>query len=53
VVLRGLQALARIYQDKTHQPVQAIETYRKLAEIFKGKEGLEALTKAEKLAFTR
>ena len=51
VVLRGLQALARIYQDKTHQPVQAIETYRKLAEIFKGKEGLEALTKAEKLAF--
>lgn len=51
VVLRGLQALARIYQDKTHQPVLAIETYRKLAELFKDKDGLEALIKAEKLAF--
>lgn len=50
VVLRGLQAQALIYQDKTSQPMQAIASYRKLDEIFKGKEGLEALLKAEKLA---
>jgi len=50
VVLRGLQAQARIYQDKTSQPMQAIASYRKLADTFKGKEGLEALLKAEKLA---
>jgi len=50
VVLRGLQAQARIYQDKTNQPMQAVTTYRKLADTFKGKEGLEALLNAEKLA---
>jgi TolA-binding protein len=50
VVLRGLQAQARIYQDKTNQPIQAIASYRKLADTFKGKEGLEALLMAEKLA---
>lgn len=50
VVLRGLQAQALIYQDKTSQPLQAIASYRKLDEIFKGKEGLQALLKAEKLA---
>ena len=51
VVLRGLLALARIYQDKTNQPMQAIATYRKLDEAFRGKDGLEGLVKAEKLAF--
>lgn len=50
VVLRGLQAQALIYQDKTSQPMQAIASYRKLDQTFKGKEGLEALLKAEKLA---
>ena len=50
VVLRGLQAQALIYQDKTNQPMQAIATYRMLARIFKGKEGLEALLMAERLA---
>lgn len=51
VVLRGLQALARIYQDKTNQPVQAIATYRKLDDTFRGHDGMDALSKAEKLAF--
>ncbi|HEX7455683.1 MAG TPA: hypothetical protein VF296_06535, partial [Gallionella sp.] len=51
VVLRGLQALARIYQDKTNQPMQAIATYRKLDDTFRGHDGMDALSKAEKLAF--
>lgn len=51
VVMRGLQAQARIYQDKTGQPAQAIVAWRKLAELFKGPEGLDALLKAERLAY--
>jgi tetratricopeptide (TPR) repeat protein len=50
VVLRGLQAQALIYRDKTGQPKEAIASYRKLAETFKGKEGLDALLSAERLA---
>lgn len=50
LVLRSLQALAHIYQDKTSQPLEAIAAYRKLADIFKGKDGLAALLQAEKLA---
>lgn len=50
VVLRSLQSLARIYQSKTNQPLEAIAAYRKLADIFKDKDGLAALVQAEKLA---
>lgn len=50
VVLRSLQALAQIYQSKTNQPLEAIAAYRKLADIFKDKDGLAALVQAEKLA---
>ena len=50
VVLRSLQAQALIYQNKTNQPLEAITAYKKLADIFKGKEGLDALQQAEKLA---
>ena len=50
VVLRGLKAQALIYQDKTNQPMQAIASYRKLADTFKGKDGLDALLTSEKLA---
>lgn len=50
VVLRSLQALAHIYQDKTRQPLLAIATWRKLAEIYPDKDGLAALVQAENLA---
>ena len=50
VVLRSLQAQAQIYQNKTNQPKEAIAAYKKLADIFQGKDGLDALLQAEKLA---
>jgi tetratricopeptide (TPR) repeat protein len=50
VVLRSLQAQALIYQNKTNQPLEAIAAYKKLADLFKGKDGLAALLQAEKLA---
>ncbi len=50
VVLRALRAMAGIQQNKSKQPAQAIESYLKIAELFKGNEGLEALLAAERLA---
>lgn len=50
IVLRALRAMAAIQQNKTRQPAQAIESHLKLAELFKGDEGMEALLAAERLA---
>lgn len=50
VVLRSLQSLARLYQDKTHQLARALATYLRVYDIFKGREGLAALVKAQKIA---
>jgi hypothetical protein len=43
MVLRSLKAQALIYQNQTSQPLETVATYRKMAGIFKGKEGLAAL----------
>jgi len=39
---------AHLSGNKTSQPMQAIAVLRKLDEIFQGKDGLQALLKAEK-----
>ncbi|MDD5057362.1 MAG: tetratricopeptide repeat protein [Sideroxydans sp.] len=50
VVLRALRAMANIQQSKTRQPADAIASYLKIADIFKGADGLQALLAAERLA---
>ncbi len=50
IVLRSLRAMANIQQNKTNQSARAIESYLKIADIFKGPEGLEALLAAERIA---
>lgn len=50
VVLRALHAMASIQQNKSNQPAQAIESYLKVADLFKGSEGMEALLAAERIA---
>ena len=50
IVLRALRAMANIQQNKSSQPAQAIESNIKIAEIFKGADGLEALLVAERIA---
>ncbi len=50
IVLRALNSMAAIYQNRTNQPAKAIESYLKIAGIFKGPEVLDALNKAEKIA---
>lgn len=50
MVLRALRLMAGIQQNKTSQPAQAIESHLKIADLFKGNEGLEALLAAERLA---
>lgn len=50
MVLRALRLMASIQQNKANQPAQAIESHLKLAELFKGNEGMEALLAAERLA---
>lgn len=50
VVLRALRAMAAIQQNKTRQPAEAIESHLKIAELFKGEEGMDALLAAERLA---
>jgi tetratricopeptide (TPR) repeat protein len=50
MVLRTLRLMAGIQQNKTNQPAQAIESHLKIADLFKGNEGLEALLAAERLA---
>lgn len=50
VVLRSMQNIALIYQNKVNEPAKAIESYLKIAAIFKGGEALDALIKAEKIA---
>jgi tetratricopeptide (TPR) repeat protein len=50
IVLRALRAMANIQQNKTNQSNRAIESYLKIADIFKGPEGLEALLAAERIA---
>ncbi len=49
VVLRALRAMATIQQAKTEQPAKAIESHLRIADIFKGPEGLEALLAAERI----
>ena len=50
VVLHALRAMAAIQQQKTSQPAQAIDSHLKIAELFKGEEGMVALLAAERLA---
>ncbi|MBU1215477.1 MAG: hypothetical protein KKA63_09600 [Gammaproteobacteria bacterium] len=50
VVLNALRSMASIQQNKTKQPEQAIESHLKIAELFKGEAGMEALLAAERLA---
>lgn len=50
IVLRALRSMANIQQNKSNQSVRAIESYLKIADIFKGPEGLEALLAAERIA---
>lgn len=50
VVLRALRSMAAIQQHKTKQPAQAVESYLKIAELFKDEAGMEALLAAERLA---
>ncbi len=50
IVLRALRAMANIQQNKANQSNRAIESYLKIADIFKGPEGLEALLAAERIA---
>ncbi len=52
VVLRALRAMANIQQSKTRQPANAIASYLKIADIFKGADGLQALLAAENLALS-
>jgi tetratricopeptide (TPR) repeat protein len=51
IVLRALRSMASIRQNKTHQPALAIGSHLKIADIFKGPEGMEALLSAERIAF--
>lgn len=50
IVLRALRAMANIQQNKSNQPAQAIESHLKIADIFKGADGLDALLTAERIA---
>jgi len=50
IVLRALRAMASIQHNKSNQSAKAIESYLKIADIFKGPEGLEALLAAERIA---
>jgi len=50
LVLRSLNSTALIYQNKTNEPAKAIDSYLKIADIFKGGEALVALIKAENIA---
>ena len=50
IVLRALRAMASIQQSKSNQPAQAVTSYLKIADIFKGPEGLEALLAAARIA---
>lgn len=50
IVLRALRAMASIQQNKSNQPAQAITSHLKIADIFKGAEGLEALLAAARIA---
>jgi len=50
MVLRALRLMANIQQNKISQPAQAIESHLRIADLFKGNEGLEALLAAERLA---
>jgi tetratricopeptide (TPR) repeat protein len=50
VVLRALRAMANIQQNKSSQAAQAIESHLKIADIFKGSDGLEALLAAARIA---
>jgi len=49
LVLRSLSSMALIYQNKTNEPAKAIDSYLKIADMFKGGEALDALIKAEKI----
>jgi len=46
----ALQMLGAIYEKKTKQYSQAVESYRKLSDIFSGDDGVEALQNAERIA---
>lgn len=50
IVLRALNNMASIYQNRTNQPAKAVDSYLRIAGIFKGPEVLDALNKAEKVA---
>lgn len=50
VVLRALNNEALIYQNRMNQPERAVDSYLRIAGIFRGPEVLDALNKAEKLA---
>ncbi len=50
IVLNALRSMASIQQNKINQPAEAIESHLKIAELFKGDEGMEALLAAERLA---
>lgn len=50
IVLRALNNMASIYQNRTNQPAKAVDSYLRIAGIFRGPEVLDALNKAEKIA---
>lgn len=50
IVLRALRAMASIQLNKSNQPVQAIASYLKIADIFKGQDGMAALLNAEQIS---
>jgi len=50
LVLRSLNSAALIYKNKTNEPAKAVDSYLKIADIFKGGEALVALIKAEEIA---
>jgi tetratricopeptide (TPR) repeat protein len=49
IVLRALHSMANIQLNKSNQPAQAIASYLKIADIFKGKDGMDALLNAEQI----
>lgn len=50
IVLRALRSMASIQQNKSNQPAQAIASYLRIADLFKGQDGMAALLNAEQIA---